>query len=394
MNQYKNLIVVMMCMIISPILSSSQSNLEEVDMKNRVSQIIYSVEDYSFNPIVNGFTKEPALDNTDGVADLNDKAWRVRLLAIRDLVKLGEEAVPEIIKLLEHDDPHVRHVASYVLGLWQTDESEKALINLVEKEKDPVVRSQVVISLGRLNSQDSLPALEKLAENDPSRDVQHQCDLSIYRIKNYQGNDQAEIEKLRESYATLDESKFNQIQEGKPAVDFTLQDTDGKKWHLSDFKGKQHVVLIWIFADWCPVCHNEFRELIELKEEYEKQNIQVFTIECHDMYRSRVMVGEEYQPEYWFSKESPQGLYDGKIWWPHLVDRAGAVGAMYGVQPMEFTVHSEWINRPSTVIIDKEGIVRLAYYGTYWGDRPSIHETVEMIESGDFDFEHPKRLKP
>ncbi len=386
----RNGIVILVLLLVSQNSNSTQSNLPEDNMENKVSQIINKVEEFSFNPIVNGFTKEPALNNTDGVANLNDKAWRVRLLAIRDLVKLGEEAVPAIIKQLENDDPHVRHVASFVLGLRQTEDSEKALMDLVEQENDPVVRSQIVMSLGRLNSQDSLPLLENLAKNDPSRDVRHQCDLSIYRIKNYQGD----LAKLRNAYAELDESEFNQIQVGKPAVDFALQDTDGNTWRLSDFKGKQDVVLIWIFADWCPVCHNEFRELIDLKEEYKKQNVQVFTIECHDMFRCRVMVGKEYQPQYWFSKESPQGFYEGKIWWPHLVDRAGAVGAMYGVQPMEFTVHAEWINRPSTVIIDKEGIVRFAYYGTYWGDRPSIHETLEMIQSGDFDFEHPKRLKP
>ena len=51
-----------------------------------------------------------------------------------------------------------------------------------------------------------------------------------------------------------------------------------------------------------------------------------------------------------------------EIWWPHLLDRA--VGAQYGVDPLAFAVHAEYINRPSTVIVDPEGIVRFAYYGT------------------------------
>ena len=75
------------------------------------------------------------------------------------------------------------------------------------------------------------------------------------------------------------------------------------------------------------------------------------------------------------------------------MDAGGAVGATYGVDPMAFVVHSEWINRPSTVIVDKQGIVRLAYHGTYWGDRPTIAQTLEMMVSGQYDFEHPKRLK-
>jgi hypothetical protein len=58
-----------------------------------------------------------------------------------------------------------------------------------------------------------------------------------------------------------------------------------------------------------------------------------------------------------------------------------------------FTVHAEWINRPSEVIVDKEGIARFAYYGTFWGDRPSIYQQLEMVRSGDYSFAAPKRLK-
>ena len=76
---------------------------------------------------------------------------------------------------------------------------------------------------------------------------------------------------------------------------------------------------------------------------------------------------------------------------PHLVDNAGAIGAMYGVDPMEFTVHDEWVNRPSTIIIDTEGTVKFAYYGTYWGDRPTIGETFDMIKTNSYSFQHPKR---
>lgn len=57
------------------------------------------------------------------------------------------------------------------------------------------------------------------------------------------------------------------------------------------------------------------------------------------------------------------------------------------------TVHAEWINRPSVVIVDKEGVARFAYHGTFWGDRPSIHQLLEMVRSGNYSFAVPKRLK-
>ena len=105
------------------------------------------------------------------------------------------------------------------------------------------------------------------------------------------------------------------------------------------------------------------------------------------------MVGKELDPTYWFAKQSFKQAYTDQIWWPHLLDRAGAVGAAYGVDPLAFAVHAEYINLPSTIIIDPDGIVRLAYYGTFWGDRPTIEQTLEMIHNENFEFQHPKRLK-
>ncbi|MDQ3689530.1 MAG: hypothetical protein M3406_05745 [Chloroflexota bacterium] len=66
---------------------------------------------------------------------------------------------------------------------------------------------------------------------------------------------------------------------------------------------------------------------------------------------------------------------------------------MYGVDPLEFVVHAEWINRPSTFVIDSAGTVQFAYRGTFWGDRPTIAETLEMLDSERYEFEHPKRLR-
>jgi hypothetical protein len=45
------------------------------------------------------------------------------------------------------------------------------------------------------------------------------------------------------------------------------------------------------------------------------------------------------------------------------------------------------------VIVDKEGVARFAYHGTFWGDRPSIHQLLEMVRSGNDSFAAPKRLK-
>lgn len=351
-------------------------------------QILARVSTHDFHPIRDGFTFDRQL-NKHGVASLDDQDWRVRTLAVRDLVRLGAPGTPALVMALQDKNPHVRHVAAMVLGILQTTNAVPSLEKVLREDGDSVVRSQATIALGQIGQHSSLATVQAAQKDDKSKDVQHQAELAAYAIE----HGMTATPELAKSYAALDESTFGRVQVGKTASDFQLTDTEGKAWRLSDFRGKKPVVLIWVFADWCPVCHGEFRELIELRQHFEAANAQVFTLECHDMFSCRVMVGKEIEPKYWFSKTSFKDSYTKNIWWPHLADRAGAVGAEYGVQPLAFTVHAEWINRPSVVIVDKEGIARFAYYGTFWGDRPSIHQLLEMVRNGNYSFVATKRLK-
>ncbi|MBI2301252.1 MAG: redoxin domain-containing protein [Armatimonadetes bacterium] len=369
--------------------SSKPTGEEGQDMAKQVAEIFARVSAHEFNPTANGFTQDRGL-NKPGVASLEDTDWRVRTLAVRDLVRLGAPASPGLVAALLDQSVHVRYLAAMTLGILRAADAVPALEQALRDDKDPTVRSQAAIALGQIGQVASLPAIRAAQKDGSSADVQYQAELAAYAIEH--GLPAAPA--LAQSYAALDEATFGSVQVGQPARDFQLSDTDGRVWRLADFRGTKPVVLIWVFADWCPVCHGEFRELIELRQQFEAANAQVFTVECHDLFACRVMVGKELEPKHWFSKTSFKEAYTKSIWWPHLVDLAGAVGAAYGVQPMSFAVHSEYINRPSVVIVDKEGIVRFAYYGTFWGDRPSIHHLLEMLRSGDYSFDAPRRLKP
>ena len=357
------------------------------DSADGVARALARVRAHDFHPLdARRFTIDRALKE-HGIADLDDTDWKVRLLAVRDLVRSGKDAATSIAQGLSDPNLHVRYICAAALGVLKAANASDDLERVVREDAEALARSQAVVALGHIEPAGSLDLLRECLEKDPSRDVRHQCVLSIDQIEKRMGA----TDELRAAFHALDPAKFESVRAGAPAPDFTLPDTAGQAWRLGDFKGKNWVVLVWIFADWCPVCHGEFRELIEMRTEFEEAGVKVVTIEAHDRYRGRVMVGRELDPKYWFAKTSFQEAYTRKIWWPHLLDRAGAIGASYGVDPMAFSVHAEYINRPATIIVDPAGKVRFAYYGTYWGDRPSIKQTLEMIRAERFDFQHPKR---
>lgn len=357
-----------------------------INYNQRVSAIFDRIKNHDFHPIKDGFTYDRDLD-TQGVVDLMDGDWRLRTFAVRDLVRLGDSIEADLIAALNESNSHIRHIAAKVLGILQSEAAVSDLEKSLFEDDHEVVRAQAAVSLWQIGKKRSLEALNHAKANDESKDVMHQAELAIYAIE----NGYSATPDLKDAWQSINEQSFNQVEIGEKAPDFTLPDTDEEEWKLSDRIGEKPVVLIWIFADWCPVCHNEFSELIEMREELEP-DIRFVTLECHDLYPARVMVGKEFEPEYWFADKPFYKEYVQKIWWPHLADKAALAGMLYGVQPMAYTVHAEWINRPAVVIIDEEGIVRYTYYGTFWGDRPSIREIQEMIQNQNYNFVSSKRL--
>ena len=353
-----------------------------------VKEHLDRVRRHTFHPLNDdgGMTIDREL-RVHGIADLDNRDGRTRLLAIAGLVRALPGSIDAVIAGLSDEDLHVRQVAAAALGIARMTESSEDLERLLMGDPSPVVRSQAAISLGQMESSASMDVLHRTRREDPSRDVRHQCELAIDQIEKEAGATDAH----RESFREMNEEAFGTVEAGDSAPDFELLDADGRCWRLGEANSGRWVVLIWIFADWCPVCHGEFRDLIDSKDSFESAGVAVATLECHDRYRCRVMAGRELAPEYWFEKKAPQPLYKSGVWWPHLVDQAGTIAARYGAEPMSFAVHAEYINRPTTVIIDPSGTVRFAYRGTYWGDRPTVEQTLEMIRDERFDFEHPNR---
>lgn len=68
------------------------------------------------------------------------------------------------------------------------------------------------------------------------------------------------------------------VQPGNSAPVFTLIDQDGNEVCLSDYKNKQHVLLIFVRGDWCPTCHIMLRTYEKYKAKFAEKNIAVLAI--------------------------------------------------------------------------------------------------------------------
>jgi hypothetical protein len=75
-------------------------------------------------------------------------------------------------------------------------------------------------------------------------------------------------------YPTHEEAGIMAIAVGQPAPEFTLKDQSQKEVKLSDFRGK-NVVLIFYPLDWSPVCSNEHACFVNDMKQFEKLNAQV-----------------------------------------------------------------------------------------------------------------------
>lgn len=136
------------------------------------------------------------------------------------------------------------------------------------------------------------------------------------------------------------------LQAGMPAPDFELPDADMRIVRLSDFKGRQHVVLFFYIRDHTPACAAEAIEFSDLETEFARLNCQVMGVSRDDCIRHG-----EFRDRHGISVCL-------------LADRECIASRAYGV------LHWKEVDgalretaQRATFVIDKHGIVRHALYG-------------------------------
>ncbi|MEO7130750.1 MAG: peroxiredoxin [Dermatophilaceae bacterium] len=123
------------------------------------------------------------------------------------------------------------------------------------------------------------------------------------------------------------------LQVGDEAPGFTLSNQHGQEMALADFRGTNVVIVFYPFA-FSGICTGELREIRDGLEDFQSDDIQVFTISCDSMYTHRTWADAE---GHFFPLLSD--------FWPH-----GEVARAYGV-------FNETVGAPlrGTFLLDAQG---------------------------------------
>lgn len=134
----------------------------------------------------------------------------------------------------------------------------------------------------------------------------------------------------------INNKNSQQTKEKMLAPDFTVIDKDGNKQKLSDFKGKPIVLNFW--ASWCPPCKSEMPHFNKIYNE-EKDEVVFMMVDLVNGQRETVESGKKY-------------IEDNDYSFPVYFDTTQEAGDTYGISSI-----------PSTLFIDKDGYVVVAYQG-------------------------------
>ena len=131
------------------------------------------------------------------------------------------------------------------------------------------------------------------------------------------------------------------IETGQKAPDFSLYDSEKKKVTLTDFRGKNVVLLFFPFA-FTSVCTKELCSVRDNIGDYAKLNAEVFGISVDSHYTLARY------------KE------DQNINFSLLSDFNKEVSAAYGTLYEKFGLDMRGVSKRSAFVIDKDGVIRYA----------------------------------
>jgi len=133
------------------------------------------------------------------------------------------------------------------------------------------------------------------------------------------------------------------------APDFTLKSLEGSNLRLNEYRGQ--VVLINFWASWCGPCRQEMPLLDRLHSRYEDTGFAVLGVNVEGVVEPALDIVQK-----------------TNVTFPILIDDGQRVSEMYNLQAM-----------PSTIVVDRDGVIRYIHLGYKPGDEAKYVEVVKQL---------------
>ena len=128
-----------------------------------------------------------------------------------------------------------------------------------------------------------------------------------------------------------------------------LKDINGEEHDLQDYRGK--VVLLNFWATWCPPCVEEIPSLGRLQQAFSKDDMVVLSVD----------IGESKKEVQAFLQQVPADF-------PVLLNPDGSTVKQWNI-----------IAFPTTFVIGRDGIIKLAYFGGLEWDSPNVVSQIQQL---------------
>ena len=135
------------------------------------------------------------------------------------------------------------------------------------------------------------------------------------------------------------------------APDFTLKSLEGSNLRLDEYKGQ--VVLINFWATWCGPCRQELPLLDRIHQRYQDAGFAVLGINVEGASKT---------------DEAQAMVSKAGVTFPVLVDEGQQVSELYALEAM-----------PTSVVVDRDGVVRYVHLGYKPGDEAKYLEVVKQL---------------
>ncbi len=133
------------------------------------------------------------------------------------------------------------------------------------------------------------------------------------------------------------------------APDFTLKSLQGENLRLNEYRGR--VVLLNFWASWCGPCRQEMPLLDRIHKRYQDAGFAVLSVNVEgDPIPARALAQET------------------GVSFPVLIDSGQKISELYELEAM-----------PSSVLIDRDGVVRYIHRGYQPGDEAQYLKVVKQL---------------